>query len=89
MIASVSITFLNLFVFVIDALILVRVLLSWVVPDLPAHRATALVYNLTEPVLAPIRRLLPKSWVVDLSPLVTFFALQLLLALLNRLTLGI
>jgi len=34
------------------------------------------VVNLTEPVLAPVRRLLPKFSGLDLAPLVTFFLLQ-------------
>ena len=37
------------------------------------------LYRITEPVLAPIRRILPNTGMVDLSPLVLLLALQYLL----------
>jgi len=41
--------------------------------------------SLTEPILAPVRRLLPQGGMVDWAPLVTFFLLQGLRYLVDRL----
>jgi YggT family protein len=57
--------------------VLAAVILSWVrlPPDNPILRATN---ALTEPVLAPIRRVLPDMGGLDLSPMVLLIALRLL-----------
>ena len=56
--------------------ILIRVILSWVNPGL-RHPATDIVHSLTEPVLAPARRLLPTTGGFDLSPIFVLIGLQL------------
>ncbi len=61
--------------------VLVTVILSWV----PLDRRNPLVmitHALTEPLLAPIRGILPPMGGLDLSPMVLLFALQLLKGLL-------
>lgn len=72
----VFVMFIDLFVTVFNLLILIRVVMSWVQPH--PGKFGSLINDLTEPVLAPVRALLPKSPVLDLAPLVTFFLLQLL-----------
>lgn len=57
-------------------LILIRALLSWVNPD-PFNPIVQFLYRSTEPVLEPIRRLLPPMN-VDFSPLVAFLAILFL-----------
>jgi len=52
-------------------ILLARVLVSW----FPVDRYNPLVqwlYRLTEPVLAPIRRLLPPAGAIDFSPILAF-----------------
>lgn len=56
-------------------LILARVLMSWFVQD-PNNRIYHFLYSITEPVLGPIRRILP-SMGLDFSPIVAFILLQL------------
>jgi YggT family protein len=51
-------------------LILVRALISWVNPD-PANPIVQLLERTTEPILAPIRRLLPPM-AIDISPIIAF-----------------
>ena len=61
--------------------LVVAVVLSWV----PLDRRNPLVTTtraLTEPVLAPIRKVLPPMGGLDLSPMVLLIALQLLKGLL-------
>ena len=61
-------------------LILGRVLLSWVDPR-GRTQLGAFVYSATEPFLAPVRRVLPPTGVLDLSPLIVLIVLSLLLRL--------
>lgn len=55
----------------------VRVIFSWIrVPY--TSRIARFLWSLTEPVLAPIRAMLPPLPGVDLSPLIAFFLLRML-----------
>jgi YggT family protein len=54
-------------------IVLVRVIFSFVSP-FPTNAISRLAWNLTEPVLAPIRRALPPMSGIDLSPMVVWFA---------------
>lgn len=51
-------------------LILIRALISWVNPD-PYNTIVQFLFRATEPVLTPIRRMLP-SMGIDLSPIIAF-----------------
>lgn len=84
---AVFVNFINLFVFVYNFLLLGRVILSWINPH-PTGGLGGLLVELTEPVLLPIRRVLPKSQMFDFSPLVAFVILQLLAELANRVLTG-
>ncbi|MEE9347709.1 MAG: YggT family protein [Robiginitomaculum sp.] len=42
------------------------------------------LYRLTEPVLAPIRKIIPSIGGLDLSPIVVFFGLQFIQTLVNK-----
>lgn len=67
------------------ALVLVHAVLSWV----PTRSSlTGVVARLAEPVLAPVRRVLPTPGGVDLSPLVVLVLLQVLLIVLGNLQTG-
>jgi YggT family protein len=50
-------------------LLIIRAIISWVNPD-PFNQIVQLLNQATEPVLAPIRRLLPMTMGIDLSVLV-------------------
>lgn len=63
--------------------ILVRVVFSWISP-FPTNPVSRLAWALTEPVLAPIRRALPPMSGIDLSPLVVWLAVILLLGFLRN-----
>lgn len=58
-------------------LILVRVLMSWI-PNSQNNRFGQIIYQLTEPLLGSLRRILPNAGIFDLSPLIAFFLLGLL-----------
>ena len=64
--------------------IFVRVIMSWVPMRLP-FGLNDLVWNVTEPVLAPIRRYLPIAGGMDFSPLIALLLIQILASVILRL----
>jgi YggT family protein len=72
--------FVQFFVIALWLVILGRVLMSWVNPrfDGPIGR---FLFETTEPLLAPIRRVLPQSGMIDFSPLVLLILLGILMRL--------
>jgi YggT family protein len=67
---------LSLTVYMIIGLTLVRAVLSWVNSDTPLM---PVVYELSEPFLRPLRRIIPMVSNVDLTPLALFILCQLFL----------
>jgi len=63
-------------------LIIIGVILSWVGHNV-RHPIIPLIFQLTDPVLAPIRRVLPGLGGFDLSPLVAIIGIQFLIILLG------
>lgn len=68
---------LNLLLNIFLIAILVQVVMSWVSPN-TYNPATVLLHRLTEPVLAPARRIIPPISGIDLSPLVVLVVFQLI-----------
>ena len=64
--------FINLLVGVLYFAMIGRVLVSWfnIGPSSPFFPAVNVLYQITEPILAPIRRVLPRFGMLDLSPMV-------------------
>ncbi|SQF93865.1 membrane protein [Paucimonas lemoignei] len=72
-IIGVTALFLKIFFFAL----IVSVILSWVAPA--SHNPGAqLVNQITEPLLAPLRRILPNLGGLDISPILAFMILKLL-----------
>ena len=77
----------TLLTYVISAFIfvmLIRVVFSWVSPY-PTNAVSRFAYRVTEPVLAPIRRMLPPMSGIDLSPMVVMLGAYLLISILRNL----
>jgi YggT family protein len=72
--------FLQLLVVVVWLLVIGRVLISWVNPRYEGPVARFL-FDTTEPLIAPIRRILPQNGVLDWAPLILLFGLGILLRL--------
>lgn len=68
------IIFLRFLIIALWVLLLGRVLVSWVDPRFSGS-AGRFLYQTTEPLLAPIRRVVPQVGMIDLSPLVAFLVL--------------
>ena len=72
-------TVINLFTWAIIA----RAVLSWFSPS-PNNPVSVFLIRITEPVLAPLRRYIPRMGMMDLAPLVTILLLQFLVKPLLR-----
>lgn len=76
---------LSLFLDILTALVLVRILMSWFRPRYRTsgnswfYRLEEIVWRATEPMLAPIRNLLPGGGMgLDFSPMILLLVLQLI-----------
>ncbi len=62
--------------------IIINIILSWVAPG-TYHPAAVLLYQLTEPVMQPFRRIIPPMGGIDLSPIIVFLMISILQILLK------
>ena len=63
--------------------LLVRAVFSWIEPY-PKNRVHRLAFDITEPVLRPVRRLVPPIGAFDISFLLVFMGVWLVLSLVQR-----
>ncbi len=66
---------------VLTILILLRVVLSWY-PLRPINILVKILHWVTEPLLAPLRRIIPRVGRLDFSPLVAIIVIQVIYYLL-------
>ncbi|MBE2267303.1 MAG: YggT family protein [Anaerolinea sp.] len=67
---------------IFELLILARVLMSWL-PGLDrSHPIARFLFDVTEPVLKPIRDLMPNTGGFDFSPLIVFLIINVLMQVL-------
>ncbi len=72
----------NIFLTIMYWLILIRALISWVNPD-PYNAIVQFLHRTTEPILQPVRRMLPPMG-IDISPIIVFIAIIFLQSFLVR-----
>ncbi len=68
---------------VFTLVIIARVIVSWFSPR-PTNRLAIILYQLTEPLLAPLRRIIPRVGMFDFTPLAAIILLQLIASFLPR-----
>ncbi len=66
---------------VLTLAIFVRVIISWFSPS-PTNRLAIILYQVTEPFLAPLRRIIPRVGMFDFTPVVAIIILRLIVSLL-------
>jgi YggT family protein len=76
-IRDIIITFISLLGTALSFAIIIRALISWIMPAEGSGFSRVLV-DVTEPILAPIRRALPPTGMLDLSPLIVLIVLSVL-----------
>jgi YggT family protein len=67
---------LNLYFIILFA----RVILSWfpLQPGTALASIASVIYQITEPVMGPVRRIIPTVGMIDISPIVVFFGLRII-----------
>ena len=62
---------LNIILTTLEWLIIIRALLSWINPD-PNNTLVQIIYKITEPIIYPLRKILPFSlkFGLDISPMI-------------------
>ena len=65
---------------VIKYAIIGRILFSWFQPNPEgaSGKIAKITFDITEPILKPVRRILPRMGMIDFSPLLVFLALDYL-----------
>jgi len=66
---------------VLTIIIILRAILSWFALS-PTNMLSVILYRVTEPILAPLRRIIPRAGMIDFTPLVAIILLQLIIYLL-------
>ena len=79
--------FINILFTVLELAILARVLLSWFRLD-PYHPAVAFLYQITEPILRPLRNVIPPLGMMDISPIVAMLLLGIIRQIIQAIILG-
>ena len=79
---GILLTLIDIVYWVLWIAILVRVVVSWLRVSPYENDLVRLVYQVTEPVLEPLRRVLPPMGGLDLSPLIALLLLGFLRQLL-------
>ena len=69
----------NIYFFALIAMII----LSWVAPQ-ANHPGAILVHQLVDPIMKPVRKVIPSIGMLDLSPIFVFIALNLVGSLINQ-----
>lgn len=65
----------QIFLELYSLIILARVLMSWINID-PYSPVARVIYDLTEPLLAPVRNMMPAAGGLDFSPIIVLILLQ-------------
>jgi YggT family protein len=76
-------TFISILGTVLSLAIIIRALMSWVMP-VDGGSFTRVLIDITEPILAPIRRILPPLGGIDFSPLLAIILINVITSVLSN-----
>ena len=72
------------FIMVLIVAIFARTILSWFPTANRFNPLVAVIYQLTEPILLPLRKIIPRMGMFDFTPTIALLILFLVLTLLRR-----
>lgn len=75
-------TFVSTLIYILNFAIIVRSLMSWFNPS-PENPIVRFVIEITEPILAPLRRIVPRIGMIDITPIVAILLLNVVLQVLE------
>jgi YggT family protein len=84
--AEVVLSFFDLLFTVLTFAIIARALVSWLPID-PYNPIVQFLYQITEPILIPLRRVIPPLGMMDITPLVALILIQILQNIIHRILL--
>ena len=79
---SFALEFIRILASALNIVIIARVILSWVKLS-PTNPIAIIIYGVSEPMLKPVRRLLPNTGGLDFSPIVVIILIMVVQRLLN------
>lgn len=71
------------FLYLLIAAVVVRSLMSWF-PVSPTNPFNRLLYQITEPILGPVRRLLPRTGMIDFSAMLVIVLLYVMIVAVDQ-----
>lgn len=74
---SFLINFIELLVLALNLAIFGRAIMSWISPS-GSDSLSSVLYQITEPILKPVRQILPSTGMLDLSPLVALILMNVI-----------
>jgi YggT family protein len=69
--------FVSTLIYILNFAIIIRALMSWFNPSME-NPIVRFVVEITEPVLAPLRRIVPRIGMIDITPIVAILLLQVI-----------
>ena len=69
---------------IFELVLLARIILSWFPNVDRSNPIIQFLFDVTEPVLRPIREMMPQTGMMDFSPLIVFLIIQVLMTLIRR-----
>ena len=88
MVGDFIVNFVSILFDLMSFAILARILMSWL-PSGGGGRVRSFLHDVTEPVLGPFRRVIPRLGMLDISPIVAIIALDLLRSIVIQLLIPI
>jgi YggT family protein len=76
-------SFINILALMVSLLMFVYIISTWIFP--PYHAFRSALASIVEPILAPIRRLIPPMGMLDFSPFIFLILVQVLATILTGL----
>lgn len=75
--------FISTLFFILQFAIIIRALMSWFNPS-PDNPIVRMVIEITEPVLAPLRRIVPRIGMIDITPIVAILLMNVIEMMLRQ-----
>lgn len=79
---STVLQFIGLVLYIMGWLVIARSLLSWF-PNARRNALVDIVYQITDPILLPLQRIVPRIGIIDISPMIAVIILFVLSAALG------
>jgi YggT family protein len=70
-------TFIDLLFYALNLAILIRVIVSWLNVS-PYNPLISFIYQITDPIILPLRRIIPPLGMIDITPIIAILLLSIL-----------